>query len=78
MDNIKHRLDFFQEEEKTDSRLIECMTAIDYKNVTAIPLYDRYYLLSVMQRALNIYLDSYIEYCKRHGVEELRGNAENS
>jgi hypothetical protein len=78
MDNIKHRLDFLQEEETTDSPLRECMSAIDYKNVTAIPLSDRYYILSLMQRALNIHLDSYIEYCKRHDVEELRDEAENS
>ena len=44
MDNIKYRQEFFQgeQDEISNSPLRECMTAIDYKNVTAIPLTDRY------------------------------------
>ncbi len=60
------------------SSLQECMTAFDYKNIISIPIDTRYYVLSTIQRALNVYLHSYIEYCKRHGVEELRDQAENS
>ena len=42
MDNIKYRQEFFQgeQDEISNSPLRECMTAIDYKNVTAIPLPD--------------------------------------
>ena len=63
---------------KQHSPLQECMSLVDYKNVISIPIDDRYYILSTIQRALNVYLHSYIEYCKRHGIEELRDQVGNS
>jgi len=60
------------------SPLKECMSLVDYKNITSIPIDARYYILSSIQRSLNIYLHSYIEYCKRHGIEELRDQVGNS
>jgi hypothetical protein len=72
MDNIKHREDFFNEEETANSPLNETKSLIDYENIRTIPLEDRFYILSTIQRALNIYLDSYVRYCNDNNIEELR------
>jgi len=75
MDNLKHREDFFNEEEASNQTLKETKSLIDYENIRTIPLEDRFYILSTIQRALNIYLDSYVRYCNDNNIEELRDKA---
>ena len=75
MENLKHREDFFNEEETYNQTLKETKSLIDYENIRTIPLEDRFYILSTIQRALNIYLDSYVRYCNDNNIEELRDKA---
>ncbi len=78
MDNIKHRLDYFQEEETTSSPLKELMTLVDKKNIMTIDIEDRYYLMAVVQRALDINIGGYVQFYTRNDMDELRENPENS
>jgi hypothetical protein len=59
------------------SPLQECMSLVDKKNIISIPIDDRYYILSTIQRSLNIYLHSYIEYCEEHDIEKPRDKFKN-
>jgi hypothetical protein len=80
MDNLKHLQEFRQdnEEQIPASSLKESMSLIDMKNVLSIPLEDRYYLLSTIQRALHIYIGGYVEYCNNNDIDELRDKVINS
>lgn len=77
MDNIKHRLDYFQEEEN-NSPLKELLTLVDKKNLMTIDIEVRLYLLAVVQRALDINIGSYVQFYTRNDMDELRENPENS
>jgi hypothetical protein len=56
MDNIKHRLEFIQNEnvDITNFSQTEVMTIAAIKNIANVPLESRFYILATMQNALRI------------------------
>jgi|GEM_PF-1809795 len=61
MDNIKHRTEFFQNENTnlTDFSQTEAMAIAAINNIINVPLESRFYILATMQNALRVDFEDY-------------------